>query len=61
MDQEAQIKIAELERDNEALADALAKMENAVNRSVSGMKIGVMDWLALIHLARKALKERVIE
>lgn len=53
-------QIEKLEQDNKALADALAKLENAVNRSVSGMKVDVGEWLKLLHEARTALGDRVI-
>lgn len=39
----------------------LSKMENAVNRSVSGITVGIGEWLALIHEARAVLGDRVQE
>lgn len=41
--------------------DVLARMENTVNRSVSGNRVPIAEWLELIRQAREVLGERVIE
>lgn len=47
--------------DYAALVEALRNLENAVNRSVSGMRVDIGEWLALIHQARTVLGDRVKE
>lgn len=67
MIQEFNQQITRLERevntlttDNIQLATALRELENAVNLNVSGVKIGISEWLRLISQARKALGHRVV-
>lgn len=47
--------------DHEAVVTALADIENAVNRSVSGINVDIGEWLKLIQQARVALGKRVKE
>lgn len=54
-------KLAGRLTDKEPLITVLSKMENAVNRSVSGIKVDLGEWLQLISEARRVLGNRVIE
>jgi hypothetical protein len=47
--------------DYDAIVTALRDLENAVNRSVSGMRVDIGEWLALLHQARQVLGDRVKE
>ena len=49
------------EEDSRKLANALADLEHAVNKNISGMKVDIGEWLKLISAAQEALGERVIE
>lgn len=47
--------------EREKILSVLARMEHAVNRSVSGMRVDVGEWLKLIHDARTVLGDKVIQ
>jgi len=51
----------ELATDNTALVIALRELEHAVNMNVSGAKVNMGEWLRLIHQARTALRDRVVD
>lgn len=49
------------EAENAHLVEVLRNMEYAVNRSVSGMKVDIGEWLKLIQAAREVLGDRVMD